>query len=212
MITDFDIPMGWRKVRAAIAKEAPRGCVVLGGGALRDLDNDRPVKDLDFFVPAQTQGELESLLFALELEHDVLFKPAFTSRIAPRAATAETLAAYTAQWPVEGGFYEVQIIGLKFPAGDMFLGDVLTRMDIGLCQIAWDGKRVSFTSRYMADKGGKVLTTVYAPTEIALRRSKKRAARLLEEKYQGWGYENISVQTQGAGWAGMYADEQEITT
>ena len=49
MRTDLTIPSAWRAALGAVQSVVPQA--VLAGGALRDRDNGKKVKDLDIFLP-----------------------------------------------------------------------------------------------------------------------------------------------------------------
>src|SRR3569623_1528091 len=54
-----DIPERWQTVLRYVQNVAPDA--VIAGGALRDLDNGRPVKDIDIFVQGNAMADLRSL-------------------------------------------------------------------------------------------------------------------------------------------------------
>ena len=53
-----DIPSSWRELLGEIREVAPDA--VIAGGALRDRDNGRPIKDLDVFVQIEGERELRA--------------------------------------------------------------------------------------------------------------------------------------------------------
>ncbi len=154
---------------------------ILAGGALRDLDNNRPVKDLDIFInePFHTDTVIPDyecsrwcpgpyIDAAREVECSFLFKPrTFVS------------SGYDAAPP------EINIIQLR---ADFDVIRVVERVDFGLCQIALVGDSVIRTGLYRKDKRDQMFTLTRADSVAGVKRSLKRYERL-SQKYQGWPLE-----------------------
>ena len=63
MVSSQDIPYTWKEVLSTVQRAFPGACIA--GGALRDLDHKKLIKDVDIFIPL-TQGlsdkEIRTLL------------------------------------------------------------------------------------------------------------------------------------------------------
>jgi hypothetical protein len=172
----MNIPQRWldvlRALQAAGFTEA-----FIGGGALRDLDNGQPVKDVDIFIRDRagcTHGVLMATLPELSIEDCTEFH-----------------AEYVTFFPEVGGVYEAfesfdappfNIIACAGPEGDhQFLMHHRGRFDLGICRIAHNGHDVYVEKAYNDDKANKTIT-VLNPRE----RSQERAERIRDRAYHGW--------------------------
>lgn len=196
MISVKDIPEDWKLIREMVS--VIFGKCILAGGALRDLDHGRPVKDVDLFVPTEDMTDLNVLMQRLADDYGVTITQTFNGSF-EGTTNDEVVGCYTFMW--RG--HEVQIIGLHFPFqfGDEpfdFHAATVNRLDIGLCRISFDGVWLHRDWSYLHDSFEKVLTTRYAPSEEALSRSVRRAERL-QEKYVGWPHQDLTerVTTHG---------------
>jgi hypothetical protein len=175
----MQIPDKWLRAFMLMQGVCPEA--VLAGGALRDLDNDRLeyVKDLDIFVQSRGGRAFEEIQSRLE--------PLFGAPTVP----FEIQESYLLWNSSMMGFMEfdfeglpVQIIGLDLV--DWSADLVLSRIDMGICQIAWDGEKFFWTDGYSHDKDNKVMTVSTPQTAAQSKQTVKRWERL-REKYPGWG-------------------------
>ena len=166
----MEIPAAYRAALADVCSVFPGS--MLAGGAMRDLDNGRPVKDLDVFCP--NVGDLDT----------------FKARVGTLASTKllGVMGGYE-NWAtsecvgvldVESPYGPVQLIGLSTGPET-----ILSRIDFGICQIGFDGEQVIRTEAYEADKAAKTFTIVRSDDEAQLDRSYRRWDRL-REKYPDW--------------------------
>ena len=157
--------------------------VLLAGGAPRDIEHGKPVKDYDFFVPRKLYW---STINALSRE---LFG----------TNTRQMVDAVTGEYP-----FEVRNIGdiIQIISVEDTIEEV-RKFDIGLCMIAIDFKDgcVRREPEYIKDKKNKTLTNyvgrdipgTYAPThritydKWEFTRHKDHMKRLLL-KYEGYEY------------------------
>lgn len=65
-MTIKDIPAEWQKVLGELQERYSH--VVIGGGAIRDLENDRPIKDVDIWVIDDTVLKGSSPVFGADIE------------------------------------------------------------------------------------------------------------------------------------------------
>ena len=181
-LTTETIPTEWEELRALVALAC--GETVLVGGALRDLDNGRPVKDLDLFV----------LVRPLDVIHfDPAFYEAELRRVVPGLEVVEQLHAeycdfrdevlHVTTCRVPDFPYEVQVIFADLPHPQA----AIDRVDFGICQIGWTGQELIRTPAYEADKALCSFTLLQAPTDKHRKRSRRRFERFVE-KYHGWTF------------------------
>ena len=157
---------------------------IIGGGALRDLNTERPIKDLDVFL--QYDDKLYKNLCDAYGEEN----------ISDLDELSESL--YEDMNTVLGGVYEVAVDGLDIPLqiiGMTTFGSVekvSNYFDINLCKLFHDGiEYVGGTDGFKYDYNAGVMTMEsqdYETVSEAIKfynRSMKHACRLLE-KYQGF--------------------------
>jgi tRNA nucleotidyltransferase/poly(A) polymerase len=130
------IPRPWLRVLYEVQTVWPSA--VIAGGALRDWDHERGVKDVDIFVPAVALSEVERLFpdaKKCELED---------------ASTFGNDVPYHYTFTRYGWLFEVtfkhDLVGL------------LDTMDVGLCRIKHDGADVIISTEYRKDSYRKTLT------------------------------------------------------
>ena len=197
------IPARWNEILDALHRGGfPEA--VIAGGALRDLDNGKPIKDVDVFVAGKGGAVNEQTMLnkafgyagvsIFEMPDDKLKEeyPDWNDGVCGvyNFKHDETLVGFAAR-PVRPEF---QVIVL----GDMesrtaaaksqsdFGRRVVDDFDMGLCQIWYDGPdnkgrngAIKTTAAYIRDHMDKLLTVIKAPNEAQLERTKKRIDRLL---------------------------------
>lgn len=169
----MNIPQNWTAILQAL-HYAGHPEAFIGGGALRDLDNGAPIKDVDIFIQAKPGV--------------VLFENLSTVLHGLTASDVTQVSQYEHSDIAEvfeftGDTYPLNVIVIKptVPA-DGFMLQQLDRFDIGLCRVAYDGRRIEYTSPYCVDKAEKRITIV---NPWNLERSIERANRIAA-KYPGW--------------------------
>ncbi len=140
---------------------------IVAGGCLRDVDHGVPWKDIDIFISTRNEN------FEMTLKEigqglgtppsEVTWSPGqmlgdnehfnVTDELTYREWNREILGVY--EFSTNGG-ETVQIIGLDMP--DFSMSTVVGRMDIGLCQIAWDGEEFHRSAQYLEDRQKKTMT------------------------------------------------------
>lgn len=168
----MEIPAAYAATLAHVCAVFPDS--LLAGGCLRDLDNGRPVKDIDIFAP-NAGSSFE------EVREKV-------GKLVPDSALIGVMGGYE-NWATEEVLGVFDIAG---PHSDYQLitlssgpDSILPRLDFGICQIASDGSSVFRTDAYERDKANQTFTLVRCDDAAQYDRSLKRFQRL-SEKYQGW--------------------------
>lgn len=170
------IPNSWHAVLARIHTIAPEA--LLAGGALRDLDNNRPVKDLDVFVNDRTDFNILTAALSEFYPDRVSFKDyQHTSVYHENDNTVASVSLY------EGSLLPpLNVIGVY---GDINPMGRFARFDFGLCQIAFNGQHMIETEAYRHDRANRLLTMIRCESLPAFQRSLVRYHRLTG-KYVDW--------------------------
>ncbi|MBR1173917.1 hypothetical protein JQ617_08125 [Bradyrhizobium sp. KB893862 SZCCT0404] len=176
-MTNPTLPLAWLDTMSRVRSVLPSA--FLAGGALRDLDNGREVKDLDVFFTEEAYN-----IAALE---DGLAKQGYfyQSRCGGAYMTdaAGEVDGSTVYRSREGG-PDLNLIQLT-PGFNT--AAIIDRVDFGLCQIGLDALGVVKTAAYDHDKANQRLTLTRADSVEGVMRSIKRYNRL-SQKYQGWEF------------------------
>lgn len=177
MITANDIPLDVCGILSRIQSIAP--LAVIGGGALRDADNDRPVKDLDIFIPCRGEADAVDIMFSLgKLDFAVSYEQSQESMY-PEDQNLEVVAV--AEMGITAAGTPIQLIFTNH--GFTKQSD---RFDYGICQIEFDGKELYRSEAYLEDQQRKVFRLARdRETPMAMRGSIHRYARLVQ-KYPEW--------------------------
>lgn len=162
------IPAAYAATLAAVREVFPGA--LIAGGALRDLDNGREVKDLDIFAPDVT--DLDDL----------------KARAGHFGVLLSVMGGYES-WATEEcvGVIDLQIGDQPFQLIGLRSGPetILPRLDFGICRIGFDGTEVIRTGDYLADQATQSFTILRADDSAQRERSLRRFERL-SAKYPGW--------------------------
>ena len=171
---DLVIPPSWLNVINAVRSQPSWLCSTIAGGALRDMDNGRPVKDVDIFVPHL--GSNETALLAIqkavpyahimEIEHNV-------------HNTSQVGAAGISHFhfEVDGWKFEISQVTESFDHLSL-----LSRFDIGICMVSLDKNgAIARTPVYSLDKAQKLIRVVRATGGRELEHAER-----IKRKYQDW--------------------------
>lgn len=176
------IPSYWREFLDALAKAgAPEA--VIAGGAVRDIYNGRHVSNVDVFIkgPFMAKSFMKKFVEALprKLTPQYVKDSQTPFKKIPKRLGAMAADRYligdpldrTDTWRVidQASGMEFHIVMLGSELGSGLRNDhkngtttgitaLLDRFDIGLCQIAFDGKKVVATGGYRDDAKFKTLT------------------------------------------------------
>lgn len=183
------IPKEWHELLARVRTLAPDAH--LAGGALRDLDNGRPIKDLDIFTRTSVDPEaLERVIgthafsSAIDGQYtDNMIAVETAIRYVPRCTCPSMEDDIISLCATDHGS-EINLIVLKQEYADIEKN--IRRFDFGICQIALDlGGEVVRTGAYIEDKERNEFTLRVAPNADCFGLSLKRYRRL-QEKYARW--------------------------
>jgi hypothetical protein len=174
----------WMDVLSTV-REATYGPALLAGGALRDEDNGRPVKDLDVFIPVKDNGQFHYVVSQLTTHW---------GEPAEEYQEEETYRAWNhkvtgvAGWDQPHFPTPIQVVGFDIP--EFTLHDLVASFDIGLCQIVSSGLFTWRSPAYTADVRDHRITVMPCQQGISLphtilERTLKRLVRI-SGKYPGW--------------------------
>lgn len=180
MITPNDIPAEWKEALSVIKDVCPDA--MIAGGALRDLDNGREVKDIDVFFssgdPEAYWLRVVKLCVALGVDAPNIDLEGRAEDYGP--ITPTILGQFVAK---RAGKLPINLIGANTNITELRLCE---RMDFGICRIAWDGSGPIFRHwTYEQDKAAQVFHLDAINPETTESRSVERYNRLVE-KYAGW--------------------------
>jgi hypothetical protein len=143
---------------------------------MRDLDNGRPIKDLDVFYNEETVADWH---FDRALKDRYVYKNGVAD-CTYIDASAEIMST-TIFLDLQGG----PDLNLINTSPDFDTMKMLERMDFGICLIGFNGEQVIRTSKYDHDQRGQMFTLTRADTIEGTVRSLKRYDRLVQ-KYEDW--------------------------
>lgn len=173
--------------------------VFVAGGALRDLDNEKDIKDIDIFVWADDRLQKQAqwankdtskhLTYAGDLEK--IYGKESTSDLQTKKY-GNRLGTGLRFWDIRTiphRNYPIQLI-LYNHVGRTGPKVLLQYFDIDLCKISYDGERVYRTNEYKVDVENKTITV--NPYCVNDKKTQKRVA-MLEKKF---GFEPIIPEAQ----------------
>lgn len=169
----MEIPSCWLEVFKTVQSVEPSA--ILAGGALRDLDNERPVKDLDIFVPVDSLNP-PRIVEALSKTHQL------ESWLGDQYFDWDTCVANVGVInAVVEGLPPVNLIVIH----DCTIANQMERFDFGICRIMFNGNTLHRHPGYVKDKEDHTFTLLRNCTYEQRVYSRKRFERL-QEKYPGW--------------------------
>jgi len=172
----MEIPGKWKEILSKVQTISPDA--IIAGGALRDLDNGKPIKDLDIFVPLTADfslGSFYNIFGVREIDE--------SSNAEEYQNNEEVCGVYVYNLPD----FDIPVNIIACVPHEDFMNHQLERFDIGICKIAYNGKEVIRHHWYNIDREAKSLC-IY--NTLWLDSSLKRLNRL-GEKYQGWAQLNL---------------------
>lgn len=174
--SDIRVPLAWIEVIESIQSKNGWHDAVLAGGALRDLDNGRPIKDVDIFVPFLGDNDTASeYLCRARL-------PSQTTIMEVEHSTHN--ASQVGQKGISHFIFEY--CGWKFEISqktDSFnYKTLLDSFDLGICMISLDhDNAVHRTPEYKHDVANKKITIVQKTGGREAEHAKR-----IQKKYPGW--------------------------
>lgn len=172
MNTPIKIPETWVSLMSTVRQVLPSA--YLAGGAIRDYDNQRPIKDFDVFFTGEVNWTALDEVLRGKYSYSRSCNGAYID------AAREVIESFT--YTSLTGMPDLNFVQLD-PTFNP--ADIIERVDFGLCQIGYDLMGVVSTPSYTYDKEHRCLTLTRAETVAGVQRSLKRYKRL-SEKYQGW--------------------------
>ena len=172
------IPREWTELLRRIQAVCPSA--VIAGGALRDLDNGREVKDIDVFIRCESEGQAHSAKAALEAAgFEIGFdETGFGLTVYPEDQNLEVVAVMDL---LDGFTPPVQLVFTNWDTAQ-----IVDRFDYGICRLSWDGETLVRPDEYDEDKLAQQFRLRRdRPTPVSMRGSVHRYARLVA-KYPGW--------------------------
>ena len=179
MIDIYDLPAAWHISLQKVRVYFPGA--LIAGGALRDLDNGRPIKDIDIFAPNCTDLKMAKA-FAEGLSNAPVKTLSSERRVNDEGRVYEEWAAtdLLAIFDIQAEELDYQLIAIKGGPED-----ILKRIDFGICRIATDGEQIIRTDEYNADRVNECFTLHRCDDSSQYDRSLRRHERLVK-KYVGW--------------------------
>ena len=173
----MDIPALWCVVLREVQKSCPGA--IIAGGALRDLDNDAPVKDVDIFFPCADVGKFAKAIAALEATQDI--DTGYVAGDEYRENFNDVVGV--AKFEVMDTTFEIIGIDLQ----ETGVSRIIDRFDLGICQISYAGEHIERTLAYITDQRVRQFTFLkpYCLGPKPFHASLKRWNRL-QAKYAGW--------------------------
>jgi len=169
VITEIKMPQIWLDTLGQIQTQWP--LATFAGGALRDLDLGRPIKDVDIFIPFDNDAQikLDKILpvRVYEEEHN------------PDSSGLAVGSAHC--------HYVFWLNGWKFEVTQKINGissttDVIENFDLGICRICLIDGQIYRSPEYVRDVANKTFTIVRETGGNEL----SHAERIRNKKYLGW--------------------------
>lgn len=176
---------------------------LIAGGAVRDWRLERPIKDVDMWVPARNLGEFEDILVRVRKVFGTPIE-AFTASVDEyRVWNWECLGFET----YEVGPLTIQVIGTDLqslgpedlPPRQFCPESVTGVFDFGICQAAFDGYSLYFSEAFEKDAKDEAFTLLRGGHPDQVERSIARFVRI-GAKYPGWKFRlapNLSITDSG---------------
>lgn len=149
----MQVPVNWQVVLKKVQEVFPGACIA--GGALRDLDHERHVKDVDIFCPVSEESfvDVESIdekYYSMLVEKFPLITLKAVSTYGRSDLQRQIYAVYNVTDDT-GMVYEIIIIVAKDEVA------IIEMFDLSICQIGYDGQLIYRTKAYDDGKLDKVI-------------------------------------------------------
>jgi tRNA nucleotidyltransferase/poly(A) polymerase len=165
-----DIPDAWKYMLHKIQEVFPQA--IIAGGCLRDLQNGKPIKDVDIFINDDlSNGSISDTKTELQILMPELITVCTNEYSNQGVSLMMRNVQGVFRYDVDGNHYEI-IVG-STEACD------INHFDFGICQIKYDNKELVFTDAYEQDTKNKVIRVL---NDHGHERTVKRIARM-QAKY-----------------------------
>ncbi len=183
------IPALWGDVLVMVQHAFPGA--IIAGGALRDLYHDKPIKDVDVFIPFFGEPDLDDIKIALQAVKDTLDKQddiEIDDVFGMMLRVDENVQLIAASWYGQSDLerdvvavFSATIKGTKFDFVFMrqMKEHMLPSFDINICQIGYDANTWFTTNDFDSGVRDKTLRVMNVNRND---RNAKRLARV-SEKY-----------------------------
>lgn len=171
----YPIPAQAAQVLRRVQQEVPEA--IVAGGCLRDAIMNRPINDIDVFVPEDQAARAAMAIYETHPKHvKTLHEAYFTFNNDVRRVSY-----------YEGGEGKlpVNIIGVYQCTPEK----QMERFDFGICRVAFDGIRLWKDLAFDRDQRDETFSLLVDQTEEQLKYSLQRFERL-QGKYNGWRFVN----------------------
>lgn len=174
MIKVEDIEEPIRELYRSILGVAPSS--ILAGGYLRDLDNGKEAKDIDFFIEERHKDDVKELVETLGFEECDYYESAKCD-----VSVVDQLILKTSRIKI----LPVNVIAAR----DTTVSPIerFQRFDFGICQIAFDGTDIIRTKEYETDKAHKVFR-LRRPMPMGDFEYHWKRYRRIGHRYVGWNF------------------------
>lgn len=175
------IPPNWLEIYDLVSDHL--GKVTFAGGALRDWDNGREVKDLDFFYSEAQQESLLRLIPELRATHHIpRNRPIMGQADEDNTSWDGADTVSTLYLPsLDASLPDINLVGVVNPMIEV----QLDRFDFGTCRIGWDGNQLIRTEEYLDDQRSRTFTICADRKDDQLIRTYQRFERI-SQRYRGW--------------------------
>lgn len=168
-----EVPGVWKEILQSLHKGGIKG--IIAGGCVRDFLLERPIKDIDVFVPVGCGFDMwlpEGT--TLVRKNDLSYAP-----------FSDGMVKYTTTIEYKGN--DVQIIEVDLEG--FSAEKLMDRMDFTICQATYQlDEGVIISGSFLWDADLKEFRLVRADNEAQFDYSMKRFERLTAEKYKGWKF------------------------
>lgn len=172
----MNIPQPWLDVLRRL-HDGGHPEAFIGGGALRDLDNGKPVKDVDIFLRHIDRDTLNKLLPEM-----MLAQPTTGNADEYEEHFSEIESVYEGT-PADGGApYNIIVCDGPCDSPYQYMMHHLHRFDLGICRIGYRYGLVMLPD-YTKDKADRTITIV---NNVRPEASMARAVRIRERAYRDW--------------------------
>jgi hypothetical protein len=148
----------------------------IAGGAVRDTILDRPIKDIDLFLP-DTETDAAAQLLRTR------FGYVKVGEWTQYEGFSDPSVARLAKFENASEAIPLCLIGLRSP---LSIQENLERFDFGICMTAWDGDQIIRTDRFGQDVENKTFTLYRADNQPQFNYSMSRYRKITSERYAGW--------------------------
>lgn len=172
LIIEYPIPAEAARVLRRVQQEVPEA--IVAGGCLRDAIMNRPINDIDVFVPQDQAGRAAMAIYDTHPKHVKTLHEAYMTF----NSDVQRVSYYEGE-----GVLPVNIIGVYQCTPER----QLERFDFGICRVAFDGMRLWKDLAFDRDQRDETFTLLVDQTEEQRKYSLKRFERL-QGKYNGWRF------------------------